>query len=653
MNNSVDKPSLLQNILQRTGGWYIIIAIFITQLISSFGTIAINYSIQTNAEFTRNQLVSLSKFIAATFLITNFLALAVAYFLYGDVRKRLDLWKRGQKNTSTVHDDIRVWNQITSFAWRYSIFLFVANLLITVIPEAIFQIFTLDVHIDQVIYTLLGNFALILSSTVLSLLLLDYFLKPTYAVLLPKNHGKRHIRAKGAGISVKLQGTTLALILISILLVAPIGYHQTAQALALETNDPAVLQAMQTQSLIVTFLTILFGILLSTLFARSVSSPLQQLIQTFNEIEAGDLKQRAKITAPDELGELAIYFNSMVSRLDELQSSLETQINLRTEQLKATSEVGRVVSSILDPDELIEEVVNLITERLGYYYAAIFLISPDGAWAELRGATGEAGQELRSRKHRLSLSGKSMVGSAINLREARIAHDVGQEAVRFDNPLLPHTRSEIALPLVVGGHILGALDAQSTEENAFDEDITETLQGMANQVAVALENAHLFQETQEALREVRANQRTQLSKAWSETLDAQGNLEFSTGEKTASEKSVINIPLALRDQIIGDITLERQSDWTAEEEGWVEAVATQAALALENARLLEESQQVALQERLVAEITSKIWSSNTTDGILKTAIKELGSALGANEAIIELKIDESLGSSMESKSHGA
>jgi len=149
----------------------------------------------------------------------------------------------------------------------------------------------------------------------------------------------------------------------------------------------------------------------------------------------------------------------------------------------------------------------------------------------------------------------------------------------------------------------------------------------------------------------------QLSKAWTDTLDSQGDLEFLLGEKSQLGDAALNVPLALRDQIIGEITLDSGSDWSAEDQDWVESVATQAALALENARLLEESQQVALQERLVAEITSKIWSSNTTDGILKIALKELGSALGASEAIIELAIpedfEEDSSNDMENKSHGA
>ena len=635
MNNPQKKPSFFQNVLQRTGGGYLVLAIVLTQILSSFGAIAANYSIHVNAEFSKEQQAALTNFAIISFSSAYLLSLIFIYISYGDVRKKLSEWKQGTLTES--QDAPLVWNKITSLAWRYSFTLFVVSFFVIGIPIVLFESLVLKVTTDQIIYTLLGSLAAILSNSVLSLLFLDYFLKPTYQALHPRATIEKQIKIHGLSLSTKLQSITLALILTSVLLIAPIGYHQTIKAL--ETGDTSVLQAIQFQSLIVAVLTILFGILVSALFAQSVSHPIRQLIQTFGKIGAGNLKARANVMAPDEIGELAIYFNSMVSRLDELQGSLEAQIEMRTEQLKATAEVGRVVSSILDPNELMEEVVNLITERLGYYYAAIFIISPDGHWAELKSATGEAGQALLAKKHRLSLSGRNMVGAAINLRKARIAHDVGAEAIRFDNPLLPLTRSEIALPLIAGGRVLGALDAQSTEENAFAEGNAEILQGMANQVAIALENARLFQETQQALNEIRASQQMQLSKAWSETLDTRGELTVSVGEEPLSDAEKLQVPLALRDQIIGEITLESDSNWTPDDQGWVEAVATQAALALENARLLEESQQVALQERLIAEITGKIWSSNTTDGILKIAIKELGSTLGASEAIIQLDLD--------------
>jgi len=625
-------------LLRRTGGWYLFIAILFTQLISSLGAFAADYTIQINAEFSPAELISLIRFASIGLLLTNGIVLLGAYLYYGDVRKELDTILH--EKTESTSTDLAIWNKATSLSWHYSAFLFILSIFTIITPVLLF-LASAGATIDQIIYTFLGGFAGVLGTAVLSLLLLDHLLVPVYGVLQQQYEGvqsEKLIKTRGLNLSLKLQSVILAIILISILLTAPIGYHQTVRAL--ETGEAATLQEMQIQSLVVAISSILFGILLSYLFAQSVSAPLQELVKTFGKIETGNMGERATLKSSDEAGELTIYFNRMVAQLDELQDSLEAQIQQRTEQLRVTSEVGRVVSSILDPNKLIEEVVNLITERLGYYYAAIFLLSPDGYWAELKNATGEAGKTLMERQHRLSVGGKSMVGSAINLREARIAHDVGVEAVRFDNPLLPETRSEIALPLIVGGNVLGALDAQSTKENAFDEEVVETLQAMANQVAVALENARLFQETQEALMEIQTTQRRQLSEAWSEALTTKEYLEYAVGEKSEGEQAGVSIPLSLREQIIGEINLEGGSDWVTEDQDWIEAVATQAALALENARLLEESQQVALQERLAAEITSKIWASSTTEEILQVALRELGSALGASEASIELSADD-------------
>jgi GAF domain-containing protein len=258
----------------------------------------------------------------------------------------------------------------------------------------------------------------------------------------------------------------------------------------------------------------------------------------------------------------------------------------------------------------------------------------------LKSATGEAGRVLRESHHRLSLDGKSMVGTAISQKQARIALDIGAESVRFDNPLLPYTHSEIALPLIAGERVLGALDVQSTKQSAFGESDIETLQNMASQVAVALENARLFQETRQRLQELQTVQRQYLQEAWT-SLSAQKNLEYGIGDDAATITAIaLNVPLTLRDQIIGQIRLEGDAEWSPEERAWVEAVATQTSIALENARLMEESRDQASIERTVAEITARVWSANTIDSILQTAAKEIGRALNLSEATIALEAEE-------------
>ena len=160
-------------------------------------------------------------------------------------------------------------------------------------------------------------------------------------------------------------------------------------------------------------------------------------------------------------------------------------------------------------------MANLITDQFGYYYTALFLVDELGEQAWLYSATGEAGRVLKENKHHLRVGGNSMVGMAVSTGKARVALDVGAEPVRFENPLLPYTRSEIALPLTVGDRVLGALDVQSTKAGAFGPQEIDTLQGMANQVAIALENARLFENSQKSLEEMQAIQRQFVLDSWS------------------------------------------------------------------------------------------------------------------------------------------
>ncbi len=322
------------------------------------------------------------------------------------------------------------------------------------------------------------------------------------------------------------------------------------------------------------------------------------------------------------------------------RGALEEHIAERTLQLKAVNEVGRVASSILNPDELVSRIVNLITDQFGYYYSAIFLLDTTGEWAELHSATGEAGRLLKESGHRLRVGSASMVGTAASIGEARIAQNVGAEAVRFENPLLPYTRSELALPLMIGDRILGVLDVQSTQETAFGPQEVDTLQSMARQVSVALENARLFDSARKSLEEMQAIQRQYVLDAW-KPLSESEELQYEVGEEPSESKAVeLNVPLSLRDEIIGQVSLMGQNEWTPEQRNFIEAVATQAALALENARLVQASQSSAAREHLLAEITAKIWSSATIDGVLQAAVRELGRALEASEATIELKVEE-------------
>ena len=300
----------------------------------------------------------------------------------------------------------------------------------------------------------------------------------------------------------------------------PIGNYSLGMVVPVNETTGQTLSAIErlaeeTRGSTVTGL-MLFGIIAAIVIvimyfvARTLTRPLAQLTKTAQEITAGNLEAEALVMTHDEIGTLALVFNSMTAQLRDVINSLETRVELRTAQIQASADVGQAAASILDPDQLLDQVVRLISERFGFYYAAAFIIDPSGKWAVLREAKGpgDAARVLKQAGHRLELDGNSMVAASIRRRRPRIALDVGEEAVRFANPLLPDTRSEIALPLVVGDQVLGALDVQSVQPAAFDEASTSTLQAMTDQVAVALNNARQYRREQ-----LRAQQTTGLLEA--------------------------------------------------------------------------------------------------------------------------------------------
>jgi PAS domain S-box-containing protein len=173
----------------------------------------------------------------------------------------------------------------------------------------------------------------------------------------------------------------------------------------------------------------------------------------------------------------------------------------RALQLQTAAQVSQAVSSILDVDELLPQVVELVRARFDLYYAGLFLVDQTGQWtgepnkwAVLRAGSGKAGRQMIERGHKLEIGGGSMIGWCIANQQARIALDVGEEATRFSNPLLPQTRSELALPLISRGHVIGAMTIQSNQPTAFTQEDTTILQAMADQLANAIENARLFTE---------------------------------------------------------------------------------------------------------------------------------------------------------------
>ena len=645
----MSKRFSLDKILSQTGGWYIIIAIAVSQLLSLFGALPGLMSIRANAVFTNDQLTAFNLAVPLSILASHIINLVIVWRIVPTARERLNKIVRGNNKPSDT-DELVAWKEITSLTWRYGLFAFVVYFIVQVLP-AYFIAFSQSNSISSPFqptsinsptptYILLGGLVSILGSVILSVLMIERFTLPVRLTLLPKSFENQLKGRSGALLIGKFQILILALILIGILLVAPIGYQQAIRILYSEVSSFEVFGALRTQSILFSTLALILGASFSYFVSKAVSDPIRDLIGTFDKIEQGDLSGRAPVSATDELGIVTMQFNRMVSRLEALQNTLEQQVAERTKQLTALNEVGRVAASSLDPNELLAKVIRLFTDQFGYYYAAIYLLDPSEKWAELREATGDAGNVLKQNHHRLEVAGKSMVGTAIREKSPRIAQVASEEKQRYENPLLPYTRSEIALPLIAGDRILGALNVQSTKEADFGLHVIETMQSMAAQMAIALENARLFQDTQQNLREMRAIQQQYLLEAWNEFSEQNKDLVYEVGDRADTKAKKIEVPISLRDQILGQITLEGNDDWTPEQESLIDAVATQAAIALENARLVSESRQVAMRERMLGEINSKIWSSTTIDGVLQTVVKELGKRLDATSTTIELNLDE-------------
>jgi GAF domain-containing protein len=213
----------------------------------------------------------------------------------------------------------------------------------------------------------------------------------------------------------------------------------------------------------------------------------------------GRLVSQGLDTALQQSRQAAQRWREFSERLEQRVAERTQALEQRAVQLATAVDVGRAAASILDLELLVREVIELVQERFDLYYAGLFLLDDAAKYAVLEAGTGEAGRMMKEQGHRLVVGGESMVGLACEQHQVRVAQDVNEALKRFDNPLLPETRSEMALPLVVGDRVLGALDVQSTRPEAFSQEDMAVFQLLADQVAVAVDNAHKFSDAAEIL----------------------------------------------------------------------------------------------------------------------------------------------------------
>ena len=441
---------------------------------------------------------------------------------------------------------------------------------------------------------------------------------------------------------------------------------------ASEALQPSV-QSIVVSLLVMLTLATLVG-LTGVYIARRLAVPLRNLTATADRIAGGEMDLQAALEGPTEVTSLARAFNTMTAQLRELIGNLEVRVadrtgelSRRTTQLAASAEVSRDATTMLDPQELSQRVVSLISERFDYYHAGLFLLDASKEWAVLQAASSEGGQRMLARNHRLKVGEEGIVGYVIGQGQSRVALDVGEDAVFFDNPDLPETRSEIALPLRARGEIIGALDVQSREEAAFTDEDANVLQVLADQVAVALSNARLFQQVQDSLEAQRRIYGELRHEAWAEILHAQPELAFLESEsgiakadgvwrpemeqalrtgKTVQANDAdargqfpLAVPIKIRGKVVGVLDTYKPAeagDWTSEEIAMLEAIADQLDSALESARLYQDTQRRAAREQAIRQVTERMRRAVDIESILQNTVTELARALDVPRAYVRL-----------------
>lgn len=453
----------------------------------------------------------------------------------------------------------------------------------------------------------------------------------------------------------------------------------------------------------ITLLIVLLAIFGALMVTRSISAPIGALAQVAEQIAGGDSAVKGDLPtqvegfdpavypsdAPDEITVLAGSFNRMTRALRQALAGLEDQVAQRTvalaqrtRYLQAAAEVSRATASLLDPGQLINQVVELIRQRFQLYYVGLFILDEPGEWALLRAGTGEAGERMLARGHRIKV-GAGMIGWSIANSQSRIALHAELDDARLANPFLPHTHSEAAIPLRSRGRVIGALTIQSDQPEAFDEATVAVFETMADQVGVALDNARLFTESQQAYESLTRAYGEQTRLGWSKRLasqpvlgyrsDSSGNVEhedlwlpetvlvYQKGDVLAGQLSdgqvrtgdliqpgsatpqpgelFLGVPVRVRDQIIGVIHGYKPADegvWRPDEIEFMKDVADIVGLTLENARLYEDTQRRAESESVIAEVSTRIRESLDVDTVMRTAVIELQRALGLRDITIRL-----------------
>jgi len=466
----------------------------------------------------------------------------------------------------------------------------------------------------------------------------------------------------------------------SVALVVPVSELQGAIVTAHNETQLQIQSAVRLATVIF-FALLLVAILISLGVGQVIAAPIIRLTQTADQIVGGDLTAQANVASRDEIGTLAQAFNTMTSRLRGILEGLEQRVAERTSELALANEknerrarqfesiaqVASTISSRRDMNSLLPQITAAISSQFGFYHVGIFLLDSRREYAVLSAANSEGGQKMLARNHQLKVGETGIVGFVTGTGKPRVALNTGEDAVFFNNPDLPETRSEISLPLRAGDELIGALDVQSTKPNAFDREDINILITLADQVSIAIQNARQYEETRKALAEADSLSRQSVQTGWqqfthsqklvgirrsgaratllygkNDELKGENDLKWYQAESEAKGVS-LSLPIKLRGEVIGSVDVRAPDNrkWEQDELDIVTAIIERAALSLDNARLLQESQGRAAKEAKIGEVTAKIGASINIRNVLQTAVEELGRALPGSEVVIQFEQNES------------
>ena len=388
-------------------------------------------------------------------------------------------------------------------------------------------------------------------------------------------------------------------------------------------------------------ITVFVSLILVWMFARfivvRIITPVEDTAEGVLRFAEGDYHHRLEVEehARDEVSHLRRVFNLMADQVQAAQLTLEQRVAERTyalqrrvAQIQAAADIARLLASVRTPESLLDNTVRLIAERFGFYHVGIFLIDETGEWMELRAASSEGGQRMVERGHRLRVGEEGVVGFVARTGNPRIVLDVDEDPHYVRPEELPLTRSEMALPLRVGGRVLGVLDIQSTRPNAFSPEDVTTLRIVADQMAVALDNAFLLQRMERALDELHWVQRQLSRRGWEEFLrvvparfyrrTARGDFDARSEpdphvEASAPAGYALDVPIAVREQPIAVLHLRRHKPWTATERQMLHDLAARLGVALESARLyyIAQRRTAWLQAAVELSRAMRAWDEET------------------------------------------